>query len=55
MQAKDLLGYIEDLIKKADDPDNIEILINGGEVTKLEYRKEISSDALSEEFIDITS
>lgn len=53
MLAVNLKGYLVDLIKKADEPGDIEIKINGTEILNIEYIKRIDGDSESEEFIDI--
>ena len=53
MLVVNLKGYLEDLIKKADEQEEIEVLINGSRILNIEYVKRIEGDSESEEFIDI--
>lgn len=53
MLAVNLKGYLDDLIKKADEPGDIEVRLNGTLILNIEYVKRIEGDSESEEFIDI--
>ena len=55
MLAKDLEGYLRTLRLKADDPDTVEVVVNGMDIIKIEYAKSIDSNGVSDEVIEIIS
>ena len=55
MLAKDVKSWLENLLLKADDKDEIEITVNGEEIMRIEYVKGIDSNGVSHEAININS
>ena len=55
MLVKDLEDYLRMLREKADDPETVEVIVNGMDIIKIEYAKGVDSNGISEEIIEIAS
>ena len=53
MLAVELKKWLEDILKKADDLETIEIDCNGAEIEAVEYIKNIDSNGIAQESISI--
>ena len=53
MLAKDAEDYLRMLRHQADDPDTVEVIVNGMDIIKIEYAKSFDSNGLKEEVVEI--
>jgi hypothetical protein len=55
MLAIELRNYLSILIDKTDDAENLDVIVNGLEINKIEYVKGFDSNNINEEIIEITA